>query len=60
MIKRINRKQLGLLPRGREVDGMVFCPLCWRPVAEPIAGKGSVGVYCKTCKTHVLVSFMKK
>lgn len=60
MIKRIDRKQLGALPRSKIVDGLAFCPMCWRPLVEPIGGRGCVGVYCKQCKTHVLVSFMKK
>lgn len=57
MIKRIDRKRLPMLPKAARSDGLALCPQCWHVLAEPIEGDGKIAVWCRMCKTHIVIDF---
>lgn len=59
MVNRVDRRKLDALPKAVESDGILLCPLCWHPLAEPIEGRAKAAVWCRTCKKHVLLSITR-
>lgn len=60
MIDRVDRKKLGVLPRAKESDGVALCPYCWHVLCEPLEGEGRLAVWCRMCRTNIVVEFGKR
>lgn len=57
MIERAVNRALEGMSRAELIDGMAICPDCGRPLCEPMSGNGSVAVWCRRCRKHILIRF---
>lgn len=60
MINRIDRKKIGIMPRAQKSDGVALCPYCWHVLCEPVEGVGKVAVWCRMCRTNIIVELGEK
>ena len=42
-------------PRADLKEGMAFCPICGKVLAEPLGGAGHVAVWCRRCRRNIIV-----
>ncbi len=60
MIEKLDKVKIEALPRAAKSDGFYFCPFCWHPLCEPIEGKGKFAIWCRRCRTHIIVEMDEK
>ena len=56
MIERLSRQMApASAPRADLKEGMAFCPICGKVLAEPLGGAGHVAVWCRRCRRNIIV-----